>query len=957
MLKSSLKSFWIIILSSHIAMGQVLWLETFTAPDPAAGSTVDVGTTAWTTIQPPGGTFATDGGGTNFFIYQTAGEGVWISEWVDISTAPGTGYAILDLDVAIPLFTGTNDYVRAYYSLDGGPETIFYEVFGGLFNADATGTGVVFGDSVQITIRSDVSGFLSSYTLDNISLTAITTLYSRKTGNWDDVSAGNGTWSTVALGGVSCDCAPSNSTRLVIGNSNIVSVNLAAITTEINILNTGTLQWTSINDISLRGDLNVNSGGILDKNGITGANLFLGFIIAYSIVNDGTMDIGIINLNEDASSLSVVNDGTMTIEDFDFNGAAIITLSGAGDITISGNILVGDDITFTNNNTGTVTVGNQINFESIGGNNSSFFINNGTMNISNRIFIDDDDPSITNNGTMTITNNIQVGGSNDDNWDFTNTGILTFSNLSVANSNFTFDNSGSISNSGGFFNMGGTEFIRNNTPGSWNYGRTVVDAGTELYCDNDGVNTFIFDRSGAQGIITPQDSYWNLSLSGSGNKSLQGNINIKGDFSITNPASLSAGTNGVSFTGTIAQNITRTTAGSISFFDLIVNNTSGATPSVTAGNNVSSIVISNSLTLTEGITEMMSTSTPGMTMNAGTTLNGVSSTSFVDGPFTKIGISAFEFPIGDGTVWAPLRISAPTTAGASFTAQYVFGLYPDLTTDGSFDHVSGIEYWNLDRNISSDTVTVRLLWKNDVRSEISDLADLRVARYNTGLTQWESEGQSANSGTLSPAGWVESNAVSTFSPFTFASQTGINALPIELVSFSGQQEEDMVSLSWLTVNEINSDFFTLERSFEGKEFIQIARLQAKGFSQEETIYNFPDAPSKSGTLYYRLSQTDLDGSTQIFDVINVNFLSPDLSIAVYPNPLENNQLNILFSSAPEGLVQLSIFSPSGKISLQKTLSNPMKNISWNIKGRVPEGLYFLRIDSKNGKFFSKLIVE
>ena len=88
-----------ILIVCHSSFGQVLWSETFTDPDPAGGSTVDNGATAWTTIQPPAGTFATRTiADDHFAILSTNGEGVWISEYIDIS---GTGYALLDIDVRI----------------------------------------------------------------------------------------------------------------------------------------------------------------------------------------------------------------------------------------------------------------------------------------------------------------------------------------------------------------------------------------------------------------------------------------------------------------------------------------------------------------------------------------------------------------------------------------------------------------------------------------------------------------------------------------------------------------------------------------------------------------------------------------------------------------------------------------------------------------------------------------
>src|SRR5690606_36319569 len=121
-----------------------------------------------------------------------------------------------------------------------------------------------------------VNGGLTSFSFDDIIVTAVNTLYSRKSGNWNDVTPGNGTWSIAALGGLggaSCDCSPLTTDYLVIGNNNTVNINLAATAGGIEIQSTGGLQWT-VNNVDLnidRGILLVN--GNLSRNGHTGVDI------------------------------------------------------------------------------------------------------------------------------------------------------------------------------------------------------------------------------------------------------------------------------------------------------------------------------------------------------------------------------------------------------------------------------------------------------------------------------------------------------------------------------------------------------------------------------------------------------------------------------------------------------------------------------------------------------------
>ncbi len=939
------------IMSWGVVDGQVLWNETFTDPDPLLGSTVDNGATAWSTTQPPNGTFATANvlGADVFLVNNTDGEGVWISEWIDISL---TGYALLDLDVGSG-FTGTGDYLRVYYSVNNGPDSLFFAIEGSFLAIDATGTGVVQGDSVRITMRSTNDGSffgLDSYTLDNVSVTAVTTLYSRKSGDWDDATPGNGTWSAVGLGGASCDCIPTNTTRVEIGNLNTVSINVAGSTTEVLVLNNGTLQWSSASTLSLRGNFLVNSGGTVSLNANTGAITNLGFNIPYLIDNEGDFDAGVVAMNDDGA-LVFRSDGNTSFEDLDLNGNGAITFSGDSGINISDDILVGDDATITNNLNDTLAIGDQINFESIVGNNSSVFVNNGNMTVGNRIFIDDDDPSITNNGTLLIVNDIQTGASNDDNWDFTNTGILEFTRLAAANSNFVFNNSGTVTNVF-FVEMNGTESINNNTPGVWNYQGNFVGANTELFCDIDGVNSFNYTRSGIQPIITPQDSYWNLSLSGSGAKSMQGNFDVKGDISLASPATFSAGTNTLTLDGTVAQNISNSSSAALSFYGLVFNNSSGSNPAIVFGNNIGAISVTNNVDFTSGVIEIQNNNNGGLSINSTATFSGGSASCYVDGMITKIGTDAYEFPVGDGSIWAPVSISAPYTAGASFSAQYFDGTFSPNTTDGSFSHISGIEYWTIDRNVSMDSVSVTLFWKDDVRSDILEDTDLIVSRFNSGPMQWVNEGRSASSG--GAQGFVVSDPVTDFSFFTFGTLIGANPLPVELISFNATPSDEGVLLEWVVENETNLNAYEVYRSSNGVDLNFVGSTPRANDQGSFTInYAITDKDPLNGLSYYHLFKIE-DGLPKVQLDITTAYLeqvSRAGEISIYPNPAHEGFYINKTTGAFSGTVQ--IFNNSG--SLVEKFNTEFVDPYW-IDNHFASGQYTVRLIDEDGQVFVKRVL-
>ncbi len=104
-------------------------------------------------------------------------------------------------------------------------------------------------------------------------------------------------------------------------------------------------------------------------------------------------------------------------------------------------------------------------------------------------------------------------------------------------------------------------------------------------------------------------------------------------------------------------------------------------------------------------------------------------------------------------------------------------------------------------------------------------------------------------------------------------------LPIQLVSFTALVDKHMVRTAWTTASERDNDHFTVERSVDGSHYETVGIVKAVGNSQTLVDYAFDDTDPLPGTSYYRLRQTDLDGTYTFSDVVPVNFLASERIIA------------------------------------------------------------------------------
>jgi Secretion system C-terminal sorting domain len=135
-------------------------------------------------------------------------------------------------------------------------------------------------------------------------------------------------------------------------------------------------------------------------------------------------------------------------------------------------------------------------------------------------------------------------------------------------------------------------------------------------------------------------------------------------------------------------------------------------------------------------------------------------------------------------------------------------------------------------------------------------------------------------------------------------------LPVELLTFTAAPDNDDVLCSWTTATEINNDFFTVERSADGLAFTAIGEADGAGNSPITHAYAFTDKEPLSGLSYYRLRQTDFDGSSTLSNVVAHwrEETASDAPIVLWPNPA-GAVLNVAGISTND---QLSIVDATGR---------------------------------------------
>lgn len=186
----------------------------------------------------------------------------------------------------------------------------------------------------------------------------------------------------------------------------------------------------------------------------------------------------------------------------------------------------------------------------------------------------------------------------------------------------------------------------------------------------------------------------------------------------------------------------------------------------------------------------------------------------------------------------------------------------------------------------------------------------------------------------------------------------VTPLPIELLSFQASSLEESVRLDWTTSSEKNNDFFQLQRSRNGFEFENIAKVHGAGNSIVEIDYEYLDIKPYRGISYYRLIQKDFNGDSTISNIISVDRKHKKTnSLTIKPNPNQGD-FELLINGTQDETVQVSVWNDLGKRIYEKNINlyKNSKNIV-SISEDLTPGVYVVSIITPDGVIIKdKLVV-
>lgn len=173
-------------------------------------------------------------------------------------------------------------------------------------------------------------------------------------------------------------------------------------------------------------------------------------------------------------------------------------------------------------------------------------------------------------------------------------------------------------------------------------------------------------------------------------------------------------------------------------------------------------------------------------------------------------------------------------------------------------------------------------------------------------------------------------------------------VPVEFNSFNAEAIKDGVRLNWETATEQNNKGFEVQRSIDNITFLPIGFIRGSGTTTEKQTYSFIDKQI-SGKFYYRLKQTDFNGTFNYSNVISVSTLPSEyLLMQNYPNPF-NPDTRIEYSIPKDEFVTLKLFDIKGEEVASLLAENQQAGYySISVNGnKLTGGVYFYQLKAGN----------
>jgi hypothetical protein len=382
---------------------------------------------------------------------------------------------------------------------------------------------------------------------------------------------------------------------------------------------------------------------------------------------------------------------------------------------------------------------------------------------------------------------------------------------------------------------------------------------------------------------------------------------------------------------------------------LTVSNTACGTMTFSTTTNVGSGAIINN----NGVLNF----TQDLNTNSGTTINN-RGTVTVNGNFTSSGLfynqnkAVFKngtFNTGDSIVnLGTMTFSGSVTGATGIRNEGLFYVGGSYAINGNDFRINNSNAQLRVNGGLSNNGTIQGNGSLYVAGSVSNNQQIRGNNGSAGQKLTVNQSMPGSTSNLIVNGALVAADPNTYTP-TMSNPAVCSVLAERLGALQAVYNNGKVQLNWLVYAQANARSFAIEYSLDGRSFTSAGELAAATTNDATTPYAYVYSPGITGTVYYRIRETDLNGNYYYTNMVAVrtgNTLA--VSTVVFPNPFKDI-LQISMQLEKAGVIQVALYDANGRLVKkvqQQGLFGRNTIVMSNLSALLP-GVYWVQVNADN----------
>lgn len=188
-------------------------------------------------------------------------------------------------------------------------------------------------------------------------------------------------------------------------------------------------------------------------------------------------------------------------------------------------------------------------------------------------------------------------------------------------------------------------------------------------------------------------------------------------------------------------------------------------------------------------------------------------------------------------------------------------------------------------------------------------------------------------------------------------------LPVDILSFNVSYKSGEVNCEWSTASEFNNDYFEVERSVDGKDFVSVGNVKGAGNSSAIKKYSFIDESVYStgqvmgrSTIFYRLKQVDYDGKYEYFGPVAVLISPSDDWKLLFQTVSYDEQLKGTLLLPERTLASIDILDLQGRVIRHDQINAEKGSnyLSFDVND-ISKGAYLIKVSNNENQVLKKFV--